>query len=251
MLWLNKITSGIKTLLKEHLISIVVFLVGMILAGIETDYIENLFIDLPIKAFQDELLFGTCFCLFLTPGILLVESHFKNKKQKIIHVLELLISIAVSGIYSWAETIGNKLEDTPYADYEQYLTRAAIVYLILAVACTVYFLYKKSGETFEGYFYKAFVGVIRAVVIYIIMAIGILLIMHIFESLFFTTRLELLPEFVLMGIVGFPAGIYGISHVEEGDSGFSKVLFCYTTYQCIFSCNRFSEKGCGGLYRQS
>ena len=229
MSWVNKITSGVKDVLKEHLFSILAFLIGIILAGVYFDFVEYSY----GKAFRsivrakDHILFWMGFTLLLTPGLLLFESHLQYKKNIIIHGIEILVSVVISGWFSWLKTLSPAMGNKTNEPLDEYLTRVVIIYVILAVVGAVYFLYKKSEETFERYFYKAFIGAGKAIVIYGVVVIGLQLIIAAFEDLFFYLPFDVLPALIILGLMGFPAGIYGISHLDEGNYGFFKVLFGY------------------------
>ena len=227
MLWVNKITSAIKTVLKEHLFSIVAFLIATTLTGVYYDFIEFSHAKFWGSKDVEETVKCLCYFLFLlTPGLLLFESHLQYKKNAMIHVFEVLISAVISGMYSWYTQVVEYHEEMNASDeLIAYCTRLTIVYVIVAMAGAVYFLYKKSGETFESYFYKAVVGATKAGVIYFVFTIGIALIDWAFRSLFFTVGLDLWVMCMVVGLIGFPAGVYGVSHLEEDTSGFFKGLF--------------------------
>ncbi len=227
MLWVNKITSAIKTVLKEHLFSIVAFLIATTLTGVYYDFIDFSHAKFwGSKDVEETVKCLSYFLFLLTPGLLLFESHLQYKKNAMIHVFEVLISAVISGMYSWYTQVVEYHEEMNASDeLIAYCTRLTIVYVIVAMAGAVYFLYKKSGETFESYFYKAVVGATKAGVIYFVFTIGIALIDWAFRSLFFTVGLDLWVMCMVVGLIGFPAGVYGVSHLEEDTSGFFKGLF--------------------------
>ena len=227
MLWVNKITSAIKTVLKEHLFSIVAFLIATTLTGVYYDFIEFSHAKFwGSKDVEETVKCLSYFLFLLTPGLLLFESHLQYKKNAMIHVFEVLISAVISGMYSWYTQVVEYHEEMNASDeLIAYCTRLTIVYVIVAMAGAVYFLYKKSGENFESYFYKAVVGATKAGVIYFVFTIGIALIDWAFRSLFFTVGLDLWVMCMVVGLIGFPAGVYGVSHLEEDTSGFFKGLF--------------------------
>lgn len=102
--------------------------------------------------------------------------------------------------------------------------------LVLYICLIIFFCYKRSKESFEMYVAKAFCGVMKAELVYAILAIGSILIIEIIDVLLFELwRYDVLErvELFLVGFVAYPCAIAGISDTDNEISRFGKAILSY------------------------
>ena len=98
------------------------------------------------------------------------------------------------------------------------------------IGLTIYFFYKRSKESFEAYLGKAFCGLMKAELVYGIIAIGTALVLWAFDTLIVdidNLDLFLRIETVLVALVQFPCAIAGLSKTENRLGKFAKVILSY------------------------
>ena len=224
MLWVEKLKSNARGVLKEHPFSVISFFVACVLLGINEDIYDT------------ELLRFLFILLFLmTPCFLAAEvSHFSFKERstkKIVpHLLAIIISSVLCAIYSFLvsfkddEAIYNN--GSLYVPYT-YLTRLVIVYLVIAICYDIYRMYKNSGMPLEKYSVRAFLGAVKAGFLYGVVAVGSLCLIFAFNALLFSLEVEYLIEFIILGVLLFPGVVIGLSKISEEMGKFSKVLMGY------------------------
>ena len=224
MLWVKKLRSAAKGVLKEHPFSVIAFFVACVLVGINEDIYDT------------ELLRFLFFFLFLmTPCLLAAEvSHFSfkesNVKKIVPHLLAIIISSVLCATYSFMVSFKDDeavyKNGSLYVPYT-YLTRLVIVYLVIAICYDIYRMYKNSGMTLEKYSVRAFLGAVKAGFLYGVVAVGSLCLIFAFNALLFSLDIEYLIEFIILGALLFPGVVIGLSKVSDELGRFSKVLMGY------------------------
>ncbi|SFP92005.1 protein of unknown function [Butyrivibrio proteoclasticus] len=230
--WIEEIKVKFVDVVKEYLFSIAIFLVATVLWTIQGDGISNSYIIKTIIPFLKLLLYG------IVPGVLLCETiyHYHGyfeKKKTIIYAVIIPVSVVITYYYAWVNVL---LESSLKENIEnaELLTETAfdifVCYLVTAVGLSVYFIYKRSGECFETYVAKAFCGMMKALLVYGIIDLGILLVLLIFDALIIeTSSIDLIMrcEIMLVGLVAYPCSLMGISKTENDFSKFSKIVLAY------------------------
>ncbi len=224
MLWVNKLKSDVKGVLKEHPLSVSVFFVACVISGIYEEVYNG-----------DILKFLFIFLFMITPCFLAVETgHFSlkelNIKKMIPYLVVIIFSCVICAGYafllSFKEDEAIYSKGSFYAPYT-YITRFVIVYIVIAIAFTVYRMYRDCGLSLEQYSVRAFLGVVKAGFLYGVLAVGSLLLIYAFNALLFQIKIEVLIEMIILGAVLFPGVIIGLSKVSESLGKFSKVLMGY------------------------
>ncbi len=224
MLWVNKLKNNLKGVLKEHPLSVTVFFVACVIAGIHEDFYIG-----------DILKFLFIFLFLITPCFLAVETgHFSLKELNIKKTIPYLITIIFSCVLScvYAFFVSFKYDESVhkkgslYVPYT-YITRLVIVYLVISIAFSIYRMYRECGLSLEQYSVRAFLGVVKAGFLYGVLAVGSLLLIYAFNALLFNIPVETLIELTILGAVLFPGVVIGLSKVSESLGKFSKALMGY------------------------
>lgn len=232
LLWAEKIKTKLVDVVKEHLVSIAIFfLATFIEAVLGSDYHKDYVLGTMLPFIRD-------FLFSLTPGILLCESYYLYKREidkrgKIFIMITAVISILISFWYTSLNTLFEKMLKKSMDGAGQFTSTSfdfEICYIVAALGLAVYFIYKRSGERFEAYCAKAFCGLMKALLIYGIIALGVLMVLLIFNVLIIdTSSIELIYrlEIMLTGLVAFPCALMGICKTEGVLSKFSKIVISY------------------------
>lgn len=227
--------SGLKKLkqiyfdiIKEHKFSFVTVLLAFVIATVLYGYEHS--------NYDSYSTFLSTFLIFSAFGIVLCETIHKykkaydpeygNKKKKyiILYTTILVVSIGIS----LANTLCNNIIENEVI--REISEDYCLFYIISAVLLSIYFFYKKSGEKFETYIAKAFCSMVKAQVVYMILAIGFLILIGIVDSLLFDSyEIYLIErvELMLVGLVEFPCLLAGFSKTSEELDKFCKALFSY------------------------
>ncbi|MBE5828156.1 MAG: DUF4153 domain-containing protein [Butyrivibrio sp.] len=224
MLWVNKLKNDLKGVLKEHPLSVTVFFIACVIAGIHEDFYIG-----------EILKFLFIFLFMITPCFLAVETgHFSLKELNIKKTIPYLITIIFSCVlcagyafllsFKYDEAVHKK--GSLYVPYT-YIERLVIVYLVITIAFSIYRMYRDCGLSLEQYSVRAFLGVVKAGFLYGVLAVGSLLLIYAFNALLFDIPAETLIELTILGAVLFPGVVIGLSKVSESLGKFSKVLMGY------------------------
>lgn len=227
--------SGLKKLkqiyfdiIKEHKFSFITVLLAMIITTVTYGY--------EIQNIDDSSNFLFRFLIFSAFGIVLCETIHKYKKtsdpeygnkKKKYSILYAVISIASIGI-SLVNSLYSNILDNEVV--EAIIGNYVIFYVLISLLLSVYFFYKSSREKFETYIAKAFCSMVKAQVVYMILAIGFLILIGIVDSLLFDSyEIYLIErvELMLVGLVEFPCLLAGFSKTSEELDKFCKALFSY------------------------
>lgn len=238
MKWYEKIKEGAKGILREHPISVCVFLISSILAGIRGDFGS----DIGKGPVANVLQFIYLFTLITTPVFVLCEAHFAyrkktegsenplNYKQYAGYCLASLIGAVIGAVYAYIHSfryVEFRRSGTALNSFNEYFTRILYVYLAVCVLGAVFFMYKKHGADFEKYALRAFLGLMKACLVYGIILVGCFCILLVFNALFFDLEIQSMILWLTTGIVGFPALLMALSMPGEKTGRFADIVMGY------------------------
>lgn len=240
-----KIVGEIKNIyretIKEHFASAAVFMLAMLIYAVNCGGTFNRFYN----GILGDILNGSAFSLIgLSLGILLCEAFYLYKKNSdsqykpfnakttALYIIASLVSVLAFGQNYLVvntdfvkEYLGDK--STLYTG----LSADIFVFTLITLLClSVFFFYKRSNENFEGYAAKAFCSLMKAELVYAIIAIGSALIVFAFDELIFDTyRLNLSEkvQILLIGLVQFPCAVMALSRTKDSISQFGKIVLTY------------------------
>ncbi|WP_026652810.1 DUF4153 domain-containing protein [Butyrivibrio proteoclasticus] len=232
----GEIKQDFKNAVSEHLISMVLFLLAMICAAFYIDAFNNSRSHL-LRAFEYVITFtliGASMSVLLCENI---HHCFKNSGiiKTIISIIILIVGIFDTFILAFVNNY--TFYDLVWPDDE--LSKSGVINIIYDISIVVYvsyialilyFFYKQSGEEFESYVAKAFCGVMKAEILYFIIAIGSMLILGAIDVLisdFAEFELYAVVQVILLGLVAFPCGLIGLSKTQNEISRFGKAVIGY------------------------
>ena len=223
MLWVEKLKNDVRGILKDHPVSICLFLAGCIGFGVYTDISSSALVQAIYYFFYA-----------FTPCFVFLESMFaykvKNSKAKMIALVFAVISLALS--LSFAYFCGYRdgeaaSEANRFHVFYICIMRGLAVYASGSALGSIYYMYKRSGFSFEKYLVRAFLGVMKAGLLYGVVAAGLAIVIYVFDTLIHEADYVVLIEMIVAGAVGFPAFLIGVSRVSEGILKFSRILCGY------------------------
>lgn len=242
MLGVEKIRKSFGDVFKEHPYSIVLFFISTVLWAINAERGSSN----ALKWNPDEVIeCGRFLFMGVSLGALLCESigiyaaerikegkRFTGPKRIIINLLIILVSFCATLQY-WLLSEANGLKDffgSDYSLYQELSLNIFICVMIVVAGITVFFFYKRRTDNFEEYAAKAFCGLMKAELVYGIIAIGFLLVILVFDTLIYDTgKLDLIErsQILILGLVEFPCVIAGLSRTEGKISKFGKAVLSY------------------------
>ena len=101
------------------------------------------------------------------------------------------------------------------------------VYIVVCIISAWFFMYKRTGESFESYSVKAFLGSLKALAVYVVVAVGMLCILWVFDALIVSFDHIATVEILIAALVGYPALLVGLSKMGDGMARFSRVMVGY------------------------
>ena len=239
MLWFKNLKEDARGIFKEHPASIVCVLIFAVCTALLEDIFSLPTADSAVgKAFS----FIQILALGLTFGFVLCESHYNYKKQigklqslseigkTFVYIIVIVISLGLSAVNAFKSTyITNKdLADNASLSFGlDIYYRFFWAYIALCIIGAWFWMYKSSGESFEGYSVKAFLGSLKALAVYGVVAIGTLCIIAVFDALIVSFDYMLTVELLIAALVGYPALLAGLSKMGESMARFSKIMVGY------------------------
>ena len=215
MLWFNNLKEDARGIFKEHPASIVCVLIFAVCTALLEDIFSLSTADSAVgKAFS----FIQILALGLTFGFVLCESHYNYKKQigklqslseigkTFVYIIVMVISLGLSAVNAFKSTyITNKdLADNASLSFGlDIYYRFFWVYIALCIIGAWFWMYKRTGESFEGYSVKAFLGSLKALAVYGVVAIGTLCIIAVFDALIVSFDYMLTVELLIAALVGY------------------------------------------------
>ncbi len=235
MLGLEKIKKSFGDVLKEHPYSILLFFIGTLLWAL----------DIGARLFETPLECGRSLFMGVSLGVLLCETIGLYRAEKkgedieagkfgrvLLNIVIVLGSLAATLLY-WLFNEYNWQKKSFGSDYMLYqeLTQNVFICVMTAIlGFTVFFFYKRRNDSFEEYTARAFCGLMKAQLVYGIIAIGFLLVLVVFNVLIYDTeQFDLIArsQILILGLVEFPCVIAGLSRTEEKISKFGKAVLSY------------------------
>lgn len=123
-----------------------------------------------------------------------------------------------------------------YMEYDEitkeaeYFSRFLIFWITATILMAIYFMYKRSKESFSKYCLSVFISLFQTTLIYGLFAIGLAIVIAIFDFLILDTDpIDLIGhvELFLAAGIYFPALIICFSRIREKIGGFGKVVVEY------------------------
>ena len=238
MLWFKRLQEDARGIFKEHPASIVTVLIFAVCTALLED-ILNLKSGSSAWRVID---FIQILALGLTFGFALCESNYNYKKQigklsglfeirkSFAYIIVMLISLVLSLIHACKEAVFTYDEVSAINESGfnfDIFYRFFWVYLAVCMIGAWYFMYKRSGESFEVYSVKAFLGSLKAFAVYFVVAIGVLCILSVFDALIVRFDYVMTAELIIAALVGYPALLVGLSKMGDGMAKFSRIMVGY------------------------
>ena len=240
MLVVKKLKESYEGAIKEHLISVMLFFLSMVCWSVTVGdqlYKNHVQLD-EVFTIGTELLAG------LAVGVLLCEAIHNYKKQecegyvvtsaKSVLINALIMAVSVATTVSCIVMTEFLCDDYKYKDlwdaFEEISRNLIICYVVTYLGLTIFFFYKRSKENTEVYVAKAFCGLMKAELVYGIIALGVVLIIAVFNTLIYDTyKLDLMEriEIILLGLVEYPCILIGLSKTEAQITKFGKAVLSY------------------------
>ena len=223
MLWVEKLKKNVREILAEHPVSICLFLLGSIGLGVYQDIADNDFVT-----------FFYQFMFSLSPCFVLLESGFDRiREKKILKMISAAFALICAVLcFAWTYMYAFKHSEAVlqggelYSVYT-YLTRVFIVYICFSALGSVNLMYRKSELSFETYCIRGFLGVMKAGFLYGVVAAGTFTILMVYDVLIHEVDIMTLAQMIVVGVVGFPGLLIGLSRVSGEITKFSRIVFGY------------------------
>ena len=227
--------------IREHLASALVFMLAMVIYAINCGG--------PFDRFRNGIIGDVLNCIAfsligLALGILLSEAFYLYKKSsdplyKPFNAkgVAFYAIACIVGAFSFAQNniMGNfdfvkEFLGDKRSLYEEVSLDIFAFALVTLLCLSVFFFYKRSNENFEGYVAKAFCSLMKAELVYAIIAIGYALIIFAFDELIYDNyRFDVSEriQILLIGLVQFPCAVMALSKTEGQISRFGKIVLSY------------------------
>ncbi|WP_026520790.1 DUF4153 domain-containing protein [Butyrivibrio sp. VCB2001] len=238
MLWFKKLKEDARGIFKEHPASII----SVFIFAVCTALLEDILNVKDHSSIWKILTFIQTLSLGLIFGFVLCESNYNYKKQigklqklfdgrgSLVYIIVMVISLLLSMVHAYRQayvTASDFSDSTDLGIRFDIFYRFFWVYIAVCLISAWYFMYKKSGESFESYSVKAFLGSLKALAVYAVVAIGFLCIIWVFDSLIVSFDYAATVELLIAALVGYPALLVGLSKMGENMARFSKVMVGY------------------------
>lgn len=243
MFGVEKIKNSFKEAVMQHPFSMSFFMVGIIVWAVY----EGFPYSGSLGSVRKILEYFSYSLYIVSAGMLLCESiHHLRKKEnedyillskenRLIYGLIIAVSVLAAVMFSFISYSHDSKFDKAILDYRsRFISEIAfkglICYLVMVLILSVFFIYKRSGEEFETYVAKAFCGLMKAELVYLIIAVGIMLVIFAFNTLIIDTdKIDLLErvEILLIGLVQYPCILIGITKTEEPIGKFGRIVLSY------------------------
>ncbi len=165
------------------------------------------------------MLFGVTFA----NGAFLTETLTSEKKKKLIgYVISAVLALTFTYIIAEPNILSKSIIN--------WIEKLFTCSMLSTFALSIYFNYKKSEKTFEKYLTSVFVNILKASIIYGILALGSIIVTAVFIFLILDGKdytLLARIEILILGIYYVPALLYSLCNIEEKVSKFSKIVIKY------------------------
>ncbi|MBP5745631.1 MAG: hypothetical protein J6W58_04945, partial [Lachnospiraceae bacterium] len=196
---------------------------GAVLAG------DNIFSD----DYEEEVIRIIGFFLIFSLQAIMYEEVFKNKLK--IRIAGYAISSVLSFVFMYIFSYEDKILFGASIDTViEICARILFVYGVIMTGCAIYHMFRRLEEDFEIYCTKAFLELLKASVVYGLFAIGLGIIVFIFNELIYDTddfvwQLELF----LAGGIYTPMCIKAISSKNERAGKFARFCIMYVLFPML------------------
>ncbi len=238
MLWFNNLKEDAKGIFKEHPASIVTVLIFAVCTALLEDILDLKYGSgaWRVITFIQTLSLGLVF------GFVLCESNYNYKKQigkldslfeirkSFIYIIVMVISLGLSLVHAYREGFMSSKDVSALRERGfsfDIFYRFFWAYILFCVISAWFFMYKRSDESFEGYSVKAFLGSLKALAVYVVVAIGALCILWVFDALIVSFDYTGTVELLIAALVGYPALLVGLSKMGESMAKFSRIMVGY------------------------
>jgi hypothetical protein len=237
MVWFEKIREDARGIFKAHPASIISVFICCLAVALNDDILFSLLNSTADKVFM----LIEYFSFTVSFGLLACECNYAYKKsagkigglqefkKSFVYLIVTLISCAMGVVYGLFNSFLKK-ETGNYGslfEISELFDRFLWVYFAVCICGALYFLYKRTGESFEGYSVKAFLGTLKAQVVYGVVSLGTLCILWVFDSLIVRFNYIMTAELLILSLVGYPALLVGLSKPGEKLSRFSEIIIGY------------------------
>ncbi|MCR5420435.1 MAG: DUF4153 domain-containing protein [Lachnospiraceae bacterium] len=192
---LCRLLEGVRDTIKDYpvtLISVIIAaLLGALCIGDSSDYL----------ALNDLYEKGISFFLIMSAQVILYEEIFRKKTR--IRIAGCFLSAIISAVYVFILFNDNEIVFGAESEaVKQNFIRFLAVYLTVMILGSIYHMYKRLEEDFEVFCTRAFLELCKTTFIYGLFAVGLAIIVLIFNELIFDTGdfLEQLELFLAGGI---------------------------------------------------
>lgn len=234
---IKKIWEYGKKAYREHPTSIIACIVCCVLMYFWSEVVWSLVDD---NAFEDAFQCITEFVYFLVYGLMFTEAVYYLQKTKhgdfslkdIKRSYPVWGVFAVSVVVSLVCAFNDVVDFISVFDWNQDGTlfdEFVHIYMVVVIFGTIFFLYKKSKDSFEKYMARACWSCVRAGLLYLIVAVGLFFIQTVFEYLI-TDKIDLdILQYLAFGFVGYPTFLMALSKPKEKLDKFESTITIYVT----------------------
>ncbi|MBO6015430.1 MAG: DUF4153 domain-containing protein [Lachnospiraceae bacterium] len=167
------------------------------------------------------------FFLLSSFQVLLLEEVFRHKK--VIRILGSIVA-AVLSLFCVMILTGERkfILGVRSETVQEIVVRILAAYFILMVGVSIYHMYRRLEDDFAVYAAKAFLEIVKATVVYGLFALGLLILILIFDELIFDTGdfLEQVELFLAAGIY-VPMCLKAVSGKNEKPGKFARLCILY------------------------
>ena len=224
---LSRLGARIYEVFKDYPATMIAIIAAAFLGAVLVG--DNIFSD----DYEEEVIRIIGFFLIFSLQAIMYEEVFKNKLK--IRIAGYAISSVLSFVFMYIFSYEDKiLFGTSIDTVIEICARILFVYGVIMTGCAIYHMFRRLEEDFEIYCTKAFLELLKASVVYGLFAIGLGIIVVIFNELIFDTddfvwQLELF----LAGGIYTPMCIKAISSKNERAGKFARFCIMYVLFPML------------------
>lgn len=240
MLWVSKLKEGARNVIKDHPASVSTFFLSFFIYGI---FCYSSSLKFP-NLLQDIFTVIRYFLLSVTAAFFLCEANFSYKRsvgkieslrelnKSFVYIIVMVVGIILSLVFALYRVkffVGNsaRILGLSMYDSEELFLRFFYVYLAICLCSGVFFLYKKSGLTFENYAVKGFLGIMKGYLAYMVILLGALCILFVFTALIKQISIFEFVMSVITGLMAYTMVVMALSKPGEKISRFGNIMMGY------------------------
>lgn len=224
---LSRLGARIYEVFKDYPATMIAIIAAAFLGAVLVG--DNIFSD----DYEEEVIRIIGFFLIFSLQAIMYEEVFKNKLK--IRIAGYAISSVLSFVFMYIFSYEDKiLFGTSIDTVIEICARILFVYGVIMTGCAIYHMFRRLEEDFEIYCTKAFLELLKASVVYGLFAIGLGIIVFIFNELIYDTddfvwQLELF----LAGGIYTPMCIKAISSKNERAGKFARFCIMYVLFPML------------------